>query len=151
AARADGAEHTVTRRRGPRHAPALISAFALTAISVSAFASPRVALLTPGLAETDVELARAGLEASGVEVRIARADELPLVGAPAALTAARRDAQAALDEAHAAFVATRFTEARAIAAAAEQRARPWGGDPRVARLLAELALVGAQSGDTAAV
>jgi hypothetical protein len=110
-----------------------------------------VALLTPGLEATEVALARAGLEASGVEVRIVGAEDLPIVGAPAALAAARREAEAALDEAHAAFVATRFAEARATAATAEQRARVWGGDRRVARTLADLALVSAQSGDASAV
>jgi hypothetical protein len=121
------------------------------ALGAPALAAPRVALLTAGMSATDVELARAGLESTGVDVRVVAATDLPLVGAPAEWAKVRVDAEAALQRAHAAFVATRFDEARAIDADVEARLRRWAGEPKVAQALAELALVAALSGDEAAM
>jgi hypothetical protein len=110
-----------------------------------------VALLAAGWSATDTELALAGLESSGVDVRVIRDEDMPLGGVPAALAGARADAAAALQKMHAAFVATRFAEARAVGSQAEARLRRWGGDAEVSRALAELALIASVSGDAGGV
>jgi hypothetical protein len=122
-------------------------------VSASAYAAPRVALITTGGAPAAevaraeaAEVARVEVEALGLEVRALAPTAFPLVGRLAALAAERAALAAALDEARAAFIATRFRDARAIVERAEQKAS-WRGEPEVARLRGELDVTAALCGD----
>jgi len=102
----------------------------------------------PGASPAELELARAELDGARVEGQMTGLDALPLRGELLALARARAEAERALDQARTQFVATRYADAHATIRQAEERTLRWAGDPRVARALAQLALVAAQSGES---
>jgi hypothetical protein len=108
--------------------------------SATAQAAPRVGVIALG---TPPEVARAEVAALGLEVKTIDIAAWP-IWAP--LAAEREQLAAAVTAARDAFIATRFSEARATVDKAE-RAAKFRGDPEVARRLAELAVLAALCGD----
>jgi hypothetical protein len=122
----------------------VIIALGIALLVGSAEAAPRVVVITADAQPAEMEIARAELEAAQLDGRVMTQLELPLAGAVALLDTARRDAAGALEKARAAFVRTDYAGCRQIADALPAT---WGGDPRVARGLAQLSLIAAQCGD----
>src|SRR5262249_53914726 len=141
ASRANRREQRVPRK----HASVIIAALLLG--SAVAHAARRVVVITAAPTPADLEVTRAELEGGQLETRVLAAAELPLSGELRALDAARREAEATLEKARGAFVRTNYAEGRAIAGGFDPTGLAWGGDARVARVLAQLALVAAQGGD----
>jgi hypothetical protein len=115
-------------------------------VTVTAGAAPHVGVLaTPGLTAAELEVTRAELRATGLEVDLVTLP--PPEGAFREIAETRRDLEGALTDARAEFVATHYDNCAKLTARADERGRAWAGEPQVARLLAELALVAALCGD----